>query len=97
MNQCSSLNIYESASNGLLLSNKQPNKQNKDFSLLNVKLYWWFDRSVKIIGKSKIKDKVRLVDMMNYGQLADGPTRQRIKSSRDIGELVVNPIQLNRS
>ena len=29
---------------------------------------------------------------MNYGQLADGPTRRRIKSSRDVGELVVNPI-----
>ena len=27
----------------------------------------------------------------NYGQLADGPTRRRIKSSRDVGELVVNP------
>ena len=33
----------------------------------------------------------------NYGQLADGPTRRRIKSSRDVGELVVNPIQLIRS
>ena len=33
----------------------------------------------------------------NYGQLADGPTRRRIKSSRDNGKLVVNPIQLNRS
>ena len=64
MNQFSSLNIYESASNGLLLSDKQSNKQNKDFSLLNVKLYWWFDRNVKTIAKSKIKDKVRLVDMM---------------------------------
>ena len=64
MNQCSSLNIYESASNGLLLSDEQSNKQNKDFSLLNVKLYWWFDRNVKTVGKSKIKDKVRLVDMM---------------------------------
>ena len=64
MNQFSSLNIYESASNGLLLSDEQSNKQNKDFSLLNVKLYWWFDRNVKTIGKSKIKDKVRLVDMM---------------------------------
>ena len=32
-----------------------------------------------------------------YGQLADGPTRRRIKSSRDVGELVVNPIQLIRS
>ena len=36
-------------------------------------------------------------------QLADGPTRRRqldrrrIKSSRDVGELVVNPIQLIRS
>ena len=64
MNQFSSLNIYESASNSLLLSDEQSNKQNKDFSLLNVKLYWWFDRNVKTIGKSKIKDKVRLVDMM---------------------------------
>ena len=33
----------------------------------------------------------------NYGQLADGPTRRHIKSSRDVGELVVNPIQLIRS
>ena len=32
----------------------------------------------------------------NYGQLADGPTCRRIKSSRDVGELVVNPIQLIR-
>ena len=32
--------------------------------------------------------------MMNYGQIADGPTRRRIKSIRDVGELVVNPIQL---
>ena len=64
MNQFSSLNIYESASNSLLLSDEQSNKQNKDFSLLNVKLYWWFDRNVKTITKSKIKDKVRLVDMM---------------------------------
>ena len=64
MNQYSSLNIYESASNGLLLSDKQSNKQNKDFSLLNVKLYWWFDRNVKTITKSEIKDKVRLVDIM---------------------------------
>ena len=30
-------------------------------------------------------------------QLADGPTRRRIKSSRDVGELVLNPIQLIRS
>ena len=34
---------------------------------------------------------------MVTSQLADGPTRQRIKSSRDVGELVVNPIQLIRS
>ena len=33
----------------------------------------------------------------NYSQLADGPTRRRIKSSRDVGELVLNPIQLIRS
>ena len=36
-------------------------------------------------------------DGVNYGQLTDGPTRRRIKSSRDVGELVVNPIQLIRS
>ena len=30
-------------------------------------------------------------------QLADGPTRRRIKLSKDAGELVVNPIQLIRS
>ena len=36
-------------------------------------------------------------DGWNYGQLADGPTRRRIKSSRDVGELVLNPIQLIRS
>ena len=30
-------------------------------------------------------------------QLADGPTRRRIKSSRDVGELVVNPTQIIRS
>ena len=30
-------------------------------------------------------------------QLADGPTRRRIKSSRHVGELVLNPIQLIRS
>ena len=38
-----------------------------------------------------------VIEMRNYGQLADGPTRRRIKSSRDVGELVVNPIQLIRS
>ena len=36
-------------------------------------------------------------DGWNYGQLADGPTRRRIKSSRDVGELVLNPMQLIRS
>ena len=30
-------------------------------------------------------------------QLTDGPTRRRLKSSRDVSELVVNPIQLIRS
>ena len=29
-------------------------------------------------------------------QLANGPTRRRIKSVRDVGELVLNPIQLIR-
>ena len=37
---------------------------------------------------------VKLGKVPVYGQLADGPTRRRIKSSRDVGELVVNPIQL---
>ena len=38
---------------------------------------------------------------MNYGQVADGstrnsptPTRRRRKWSRDVGELVFNPVQL---
>ena len=51
-----------------------------------------------------IQDLYRLANNCNYrtvvgnnGQLADGPTRRRIKSSRDVGELVVNPIQLIRS
>ena len=35
--------------------------------------------------------------LMNYGQLADGPTCRRIKLSRDVGKLVLNPIQLIRS
>ena len=33
----------------------------------------------------------------NYGQVADDSTRQRIKSSKDVGELVFNPVQLIRS
>ena len=41
--------------------------------------------------------RVLPIAKMNYGQLADGPTRRRIKSSRDVGELVLNPIQLIRS
>ena len=32
----------------------------------------------------------------NYGQVADSSTRQRVKSSRDVGELVFNPVQLIR-
>ena len=32
----------------------------------------------------------------NYSQLADGPTRRRIKLSRDVAELVLNPIQIIR-
>ena len=42
-------------------------------------------------------ENLELDQLMNYGQLADGPTRRRIKSSRDVGELVLNPIQLIRS
>ena len=44
-------------------------------------------------GTKLIHSSVGLVT----SQLADGPTRRRIKSSRDVGELVVNPIQLIRS
>ena len=32
----------------------------------------------------------------NYGQVADSSTRQRVKSSRDVGKLVFNPVQLIR-
>ena len=42
------------------------------------------------------QDKLHLGEPVT-SQLADGPTRRRIKSSRDVGELVVNPIQLIRS
>ena len=60
--------------------------------------------------QSMEKDDVKTqskTERRNYGQLADGPTRRRtnsptptrrrIKSSRDVGELVLNPIQLIRS
>ena len=34
---------------------------------------------------------------LNYSQLAGGSTHRHIKSSRDVGELVFNPVQLIRS
>ena len=53
----------------------------------------------KVGMKRKVRHKNKDPGVLgaNYGQLADGPTRRRIKSSRDVGELVVNPIQLIRS
>ena len=44
-----------------------------------------------------VKKTQSKTERRNYGQLADGPTRRRIKSRRDVGELVLNPIQLIRS
>ena len=44
-----------------------------------------------------VKKTQSKTERRNYGQLADGRTRRRIKSRRDVGELVLNPIQLIRS
>ena len=33
-------------------------------------------------------------DLRVSSQVADGSTRRRVKSSRDIGELVLNPVKL---
>ena len=35
-------------------------------------------------------------DLRVSSQVADGSTRRRVKSSRDIGELVLNPVKLIR-
>ena len=43
------------------------------------------------------KVSVNDIEWVVTSQFADGPTRRRIKSSRDVGELVINPIQLMRS
>ena len=44
-----------------------------------------------------VKKTQSKTERRNYGQLADGRTRRRIKSRRDVGELVLNLIQLIRS
>ena len=43
-----------------------------------------------------VKKTQSKTERRNYGQLADGRTRRRIKSRRDVGELVLNLIQLIR-
>ena len=50
-------------------------------------------------GKNMTAEEVEalLYDKRNYGQVADGSTCQRIKLSRNVGELVFNPVQLIRS
>ena len=57
----------------------------------------YYQKKVGMKRKVRHKNKDPGVLGANYGQLADGPTRRRIKSSRDVGELVLNPIQLIRS
>ena len=52
-----------------------------------------------------LPDQIHTGDLKHYMQtlqlikfyLIKTPTRRRIKSSRDVGELVLNPIQLIRS
>ena len=44
-----------------------------------------------------VKKTQSKTERRNHGQLADGRTRRRIKSRRDVGELVLNLIQLIRS
>ena len=63
--------------------------------------------SEQSMEKDDVKKTQSKTERRNYDQLADGPTRRwtnsptptrrRIKSSRDVGELVLNPIQLIRS
>ena len=55
------------------------------------------DTPVVLLGDFNVNLLERITVNSPTDQLADGPTRRRIKSSRNIGELVVNPIQLIRS
>ena len=59
----------------------------------------YFRLLLELNGKNMTAEEVEalLYDKRNYCQVADSSTCQRIKSSRNVGELVFNPVQLIRS